>query len=85
MGVIDLGHPKTLLRIDEMFAFIASDANGEGLPAFQAGLMMMPLVAADRKRVDSLRDIARQIARETGQTITLVRFSHREELEVIEP
>jgi hypothetical protein len=74
---------KTLLRIDELFAFIASDANGEGLPAFQHGHLMMPLVCADKARVDSLREKAREIAKASGNKITLVRFSLREEIEVI--
>jgi hypothetical protein len=82
-----LNHPKTLQRIDELFVFIASDANGEGAPAFfdAATATLMPLIAADRARVDSLRRMAKQIARESGNKITLCRFSVREELEVIEP
>jgi hypothetical protein len=54
-----LNDPKTLQRIDEVFVFIASDANGEGVPAFQAGAVMLPLVCADKARVDSLRKMAR--------------------------
>jgi hypothetical protein len=82
---VDISKPKTLLRIDELYAFIASDADGEGLPAFQNGGMMLPMVCADKARVDSLREMARQIVRETGNKITLCRFSLREEIEVIEP
>lgn len=80
-----LNHPKTLQRIDEVFVFVASDADGEGVPAFITREMWMPLMAADKDRVDSLREIARRIARESGNKITLCRFSVREELEVIEP
>lgn len=77
---------KTLLRIDELWAFVAQDRDGEGLPAFMLDNgMWMPLVAADRERVDSLRERAKQIARESGNKITLCRFSVREEIEVIEP
>jgi hypothetical protein len=80
-----LNHPKTLLRIDEVFVFVAQDADGEGVPAFWSGEAYMPLVCADKARVDSLRAMARNIARESGNKITLCRFSVREELEVIEP
>lgn len=83
--MIDISTPKTLLRIDEIFAFIATDGDGEGLPAFSRGNMMLPMVCADKARVDSLRSIARDMARQTGNKITLVRFSVCEELEVIEP
>jgi predicted peroxiredoxin len=75
---------KTLLRIDEVFVFIASDADGEGIPAF-CGVYPLPLICADKTRVDPLRELAREIARESGNKITLCRFSVREELEVIEP
>jgi dihydroorotase-like cyclic amidohydrolase len=82
---VDVSKPKTLLRIDELYAFIAQDADGEGLPAFQSRGLMLPMVCADKARVDSLREVARKIARETGNKITLCRFSLREEIEVIEP
>jgi hypothetical protein len=82
---IGISQPKTLLRIDEVFVFIAKDKDGEGVPAFTLpGGMMLPMVCADKARVDSLREMARTIARNTGNKITLCRFSVREELEVIE-
>jgi hypothetical protein len=76
---------KTLLRIDEIYAFIAQDRDGEGLPAFMHNGMMLPMVCADQARVDSLREVAKLMARESGNKITLCRFSVRQELEVIEP
>jgi hypothetical protein len=81
-----IGGKKTLLRIDEIYVFIAQDTDGEGLPAFLApNGMFMPLVCADKARVDSLREKAKEIAAQTGNKITLCRFSVREEIEVIEP
>lgn len=76
---------KTLFRIEELYAFIARDADGEGLPAFMVGGMMLPMVCADKARVDSLRKIAKEIVRESGNTITLARFRVRDDVEVIEP
>lgn len=74
-----------LQRIEELYAFIASDAEGEGLCGFQTpDGQWMPMVAADKARVDSLRRIASMIASKTGQRIKLCRFKIREELEVIE-
>jgi hypothetical protein len=73
-------------RIDCLYAFIAKDAQGvEGLPAYQMGKILMPLVGADPARIDSLRKVAREVSHYTGQTLTLCRFSVREELEVIKP
>lgn len=76
---------KTLLRIDELYAFIAQDTDGEGLPAFMHNGMMLPMVCADKARVDSLRAIAAEMVLQSGNKITLCRFSVREEIEVIEP
>jgi hypothetical protein len=83
--MIDIGPAPHLLKIDELYAFIVSDETAEGLPAFSANGMMIPMVCADKARVDSLRGIARKMARESGRKITLARFSVRENIEVIEP
>lgn len=72
--------------ITEMFAFIAVDETGEGVLAVQTSDgMMMPLVGADLARIDSLRPIAQQLATAHNQTIKLIKFTVREELEVIRP
>lgn len=68
-----LNHPKTLQRIDEVFVFVASDADGEGVPAFCHGDKWLPLICADKARVDSLREMAKDgvaagsVARESDQ------------------
>lgn len=74
-------------RITELYAYIAED-NGpddEGVAAAQAGNMMMPLIGADVGRSKRLRAVAQHVARTTGKRLRLVRFSVREELEVLEP
>lgn len=74
-------------RITEMFAFIAEDEGpeDEGIAAVLRSGLVMPLVGADMARMDSLRPVAQLIARESGKRIRLVKFSHWEELETIEP
>lgn len=75
------------LRIDELYAFVAEDTEGEGLTGFrnpQTG-EWMPMVAADAARVESLRDMARSIAIFSKKPVRLVRFSVREEVEVFQP
>jgi hypothetical protein len=73
--------------IKEMFAFVAVDSSDgdEGLAAFMRGETLMPMVGSDLTRVDSLRPMAQLIADHTGQPVTLVRFTVRETLDVIEP
>jgi uncharacterized protein YecE (DUF72 family) len=73
------------LKISNVYLFLAVDPNGdESVPAFSEGDLFMPLVATAPARVDELRAIAKQISRESGQRITLCRFSVREDLEVID-
>jgi hypothetical protein len=77
------------LRIEQMYAFVMLDPedNTEGVPAFTdpATGNVVPLVAADMKRVDSLRAIARLMVKaHPGSKMTLCRFEVRTELETIE-
>ena len=75
-----------MLKIDEIFAFVAVDADGEGITGFMnSSGQWMPLVGADMKRVEQLRPIAQDIAKQSGKTIRLIHFSTRTELEVINP
>lgn len=74
------------LRIDTVHVFVVVDRDGtEGIPAIRAGDTMMPLIAADAARLDSLRPLAQQIATTMGVPVKLVRFSAREEVEEIRP
>jgi hypothetical protein len=75
------------LRIDEMFAYIQLDPldNTEGVIAFLSDTGWMPMVGADMKRIGSLRPLAQQVADETGRPVQLVKFSNREELEMLRP
>lgn len=75
--------PNTL-KIEEVFVFISKDEEGnEGVCAFATPNGMMPMVAADKSRLDSLRDIAKQIAQLTNKSVHLIKLSSRENLEEI--
>lgn len=73
------------LKIDEMYAFIATEDDGqEGICAFQSQPgVWLPMVGADLKRVDSLRPMAKAIAKATGKRIEVCKFTNREHLEMI--
>lgn len=72
-------------KIIEMFAFVAEDSgpSDEGVVGMKIGDEWAPMVGADMARVESLKPIAKQIRVGTGKKITLVRFTQREDLEVI--
>lgn len=74
------------LKIERMYAFVAIDEHGdEGIPAFSHGPMMLPMVGADMTRIESMRTMAQNIANTTGQSMRLVIFEKREELDWITP
>lgn len=74
-------------KIDEMFAFIQLDPldNTEGVIAFLTTEGWMPMVGADMGRVESLRPQAQEVADATGRPVQLIKFSSREELEMLRP
>lgn len=79
--------PKnTMPRIDTLWAFLTVDKDGsEGMCAATYGPhgMLLPLIAADPARLDSVTAMAEQLAQTTGMKIKLVRFTAREELREI--
>lgn len=73
-------------KIEKMFAFITEDKPGsEGVIATLIDNYWMPLVGADMKRVESLRDIAQATANRTGKEVTLLEFSVRKIIDTITP
>lgn len=72
-------------RIEEMFAFVAEDTgpDDEGIIGARTAMGWVPLVGADMARVESLKPFAMDIARATGKKVKLLRFTTREEVEVI--
>jgi hypothetical protein len=71
-------------RIDQIWCWVSVDEGGEGVIAAPfPNIGMMPLIAADEARLNSLRPIVESIVRITGKSARLVKFSLREEIEEI--
>lgn len=70
-----------------MFAWVTTDKdeNDEGIIGFRFGDQWMPLVGADKARIQSLKAQALAVATSTGKPVKLIHFSVREELEIITP
>ncbi len=77
---------KGQLRIEEVFAYIVVDDDGtEGIPAIHGpDGTILPMTGADIARAHSLRPWAEKAARQMKKKVTLVKFTNRIELEVIE-
>jgi hypothetical protein len=79
--------PNKQLRIDEVYLFVSVDEGGEGVcaaPLFGDG-SVVPLIAADKTRVESLLPVARKIAKASGKKVRLIKFTSRTEMMVIGP
>lgn len=85
MTKVYLNHPNNILRIDQVFAFVSSDEKGEGIIGKTVQLMgqtvFMPFVCSDKARMESLKPLAKKMAKETGKKVKLIRLSIREEIE----
>lgn len=77
--------PRQPLHIDEIFAFVAVNDEGEGIISFPGPVGWIPLVGADTARVNLLRTQAQIVADAENWEVRLVKFTNREELEVIRP
>jgi hypothetical protein len=71
-------------RIDALYAWVATEPDGgEGVCSVQLGGIHMPLIGADMDRIKSLREHAEAVHRASGYSVRLVRFSRREDLEIL--
>jgi hypothetical protein len=85
MTKVYLNHKNELLKIEEVYIFASSDKDGEGILGQTIEMMgkpiFMPFVCADKKRMESLKPLAKKIAKESGKKVKLIRLSVREEIE----
>lgn len=85
MPKVYLNHKNELLKIEEVYVFVSVNQDGEGIVGQTIELMgspvFMPFVCADKARMQSLKPLAKKIAKESGKKIKLIRLSVREEIE----
>ncbi len=74
-------------KITEMWAWVSVEKgeDDEGVIGWRTGDFWMPLVGADKARIESLRQFAEMTAQLTNKPVRLVKFSTREDIEVIQP
>jgi hypothetical protein len=81
--------PKnTLPSIESVYLFVSVDAEdgNEGVVAAPyGGQVMMPMIAADEKRLSQLMPVAQQISTAFNMKIRLIKLSHREVIKEINP
>jgi hypothetical protein len=68
------------MNIDELYIFVSCDEAGEGICSARLHEMVVPLVAPDVNRLQSLIPIAREAARNSNTKVKLLKFTVREEV-----
>lgn len=72
--------------IRQVWAFLAVHADGdEGVIAERVGEHWIPFMAADKTRLEQLSRRARDLGKEHGKVVRLVRFDVRTEVETFYP
>lgn len=80
--------PNTLPSIECLYAFVSVDPEdgNEGLVGAPfGGMPLMPMIAADEKRLEQLIPTAEFIAKKFNMKIRLIKLSHREVIKEINP
>jgi hypothetical protein len=73
-------------KIDKLYAWISTDEFGEGVLEYEVPNMgWMPMVGADRKRIESYRGLVERIVVVTGRPVKLVVFSRPTVIDEIVP
>ena len=74
-------------RIESIWAWLSLDDGGEGICAapLQQGMLTVPMIAADKRRMESLRPIAERMVQVLKKPIRLAKFTKREDIEIIRP
>ena len=73
-------------RIEQIWAYLSIDDGGEGVCAAPVeGIGTLPLIAADRIRLEQLRPFAVTVAKVSKRPVRLACFRAREDKEIIQP
>jgi len=75
------------LKIEAIYAFIATDENGQegivGATLPGCGSLPIPLIGADRARIESLRHFAEMANKINDYPVQLIKFWQKEVLETL--
>lgn len=73
-----------MCRINQMYAFVAEDVEGEGVMGATLNIggqeVFAALVGADMERVQALLPVAKRVSRISGTPFRILRFSKREDI-----
>jgi hypothetical protein len=80
---MEIHSPDNTFLIENIWAFCSKDEGGEGVLGAPMMGTTMPLIAADKTRLDQLRPLAKQVGEAAGKRVVLKRFKLVEVEEII--
>lgn len=84
--ILEHSPPNYLGRIDHIWMALSVDEGGEGIVGAPLGHnITMPLVAADKRRLDDITALARAIAMRFGKVVRIAKFGSREDVQMFRP
>lgn len=83
MNIYDI--PKNEIPMDYLYVALSLDENGnEGIIAASTPMGSIPMVFGHERMLDKVKESLRQMSKDTGQKIYLVKYKKHEELEKID-
>lgn len=70
-----------LEKVTEVYCFVSVDEGGEGVIGKYFDGAWHPFVCSDKNIMEKLKLYAREIGKESGKKIKIIRFTQREEIE----
>ena len=77
---LDPGHEQ---KMDEIYVVLSSDENGEGIVSAITQMGAMPMVFGHKRMLDLIRGQVKQISKETGKKLLVVKYIKTEVIEEI--
>lgn len=75
--------PKNEMNMDEIYAVLSSDENGEGIVSANIDGNNFPLVFGHPRMLKKFKEFAIQMSKDTGKKLLIVKFKRAEILEEI--
>lgn len=75
--------PKNEQEMNELYVALSSDQNGEGIVSMITEMGGMPIVFGHPRMLEGMKTVLKQISKDTGKKILLVKYIKKEILEEI--
>lgn len=77
--------PPNEAEMKQLWVFVSVDPGGEGICAAGIGGTVFSMVTASEKTLAKMKETAAQLAKASGKSIKLVRFTAREDVMEFKP